>query len=377
MQDIADLDALSEQLAQSYPGARMDDIDLDALARLLGDEAAVDARALSALEQALRDSGKLQRASDGALRLTPRAMRQLGPSLLRDIASGCPAGRARETCARPARPGSRSGSTREWAFGDTEAWDIPRTVTNALHPHGAEGRPRRGHPARDPRCRGGRDRGANSGGVALLVDTSFSMAMDGRWVPMKRTALALHHPDHQPVPRRQPAADRVRAGRRGHGDRAAHRRSMPCGRRARTCTTPCCSRTGTSGGIPTRSPCCSSSPTASRPRTWNRAARCSSTTRPTLSRSPSRCASSNGERLGAQTTFFRLGDDPGLARFIDSLARRAGGNVVAPGARRPRRRGRRIVPRFAFSRIPVRLVPRHVRQQGLVGRVGRGRRGAF
>src|SRR5699024_7181568 len=29
--------------------------------------------------------------------------------------------------------------------------------------------------------------------VALLVDTSFSMVMDGRWVPMKRTALALHH----------------------------------------------------------------------------------------------------------------------------------------------------------------------------------------
>ena len=29
--------------------------------------------------------------------------------------------------------------------------------------------------------------------VALLADTSFSMAMDGRWVPMKRTALALHH----------------------------------------------------------------------------------------------------------------------------------------------------------------------------------------
>ena len=28
--------------------------------------------------------------------------------------------------------------------------------------------------------------------VALLVDTSFSMAMDDRWVPMKRTALALH-----------------------------------------------------------------------------------------------------------------------------------------------------------------------------------------
>jgi uncharacterized protein with von Willebrand factor type A (vWA) domain len=36
------------------------------------------------------------------------------------------------------------------------------------------------------------------------------------------------------------------------------------------------------------------------------------------------------QRLGAQTTFFRLGEDPGLARFIDALARRAGGHVVAP-----------------------------------------------
>ena len=48
-------------LAQAHPGARMDDVDLDALARQLGDEAAVDARALAALEKALRDSGYLTR----------------------------------------------------------------------------------------------------------------------------------------------------------------------------------------------------------------------------------------------------------------------------------------------------------------------------
>jgi uncharacterized protein with von Willebrand factor type A (vWA) domain len=35
-------------------------------------------------------------------------------------------------------------------------------------------------------------------------------------------------------------------------------------------------------------------------------------------------------RLGAQTTFFRLGDDPGLARFIDQMAKRVGGSVIAP-----------------------------------------------
>ena len=38
----------------------------------------------------------------------------------------------------------------------------------------------------------------------------------------------------------------------------------------------------------------------------------------------------NAGRLGAQTTFFRLGEDPGLARFIDSMAHRVDGRVVAP-----------------------------------------------
>jgi uncharacterized protein with von Willebrand factor type A (vWA) domain len=35
-------------------------------------------------------------------------------------------------------------------------------------------------------------------------------------------------------------------------------------------------------------------------------------------------------RLGAQVTIFRLGSDPGLARFIDQVARRVAGRVVVP-----------------------------------------------
>src|SRR6476620_6484775 len=34
--------------------------------------------------------------------------------------------------------------------------------------------------------------------------------------------------------------------------------------------------------------------------------------------------------LGAQVTIFRLGTDPGLARFIDQVARRVEGRVVVP-----------------------------------------------
>ena len=44
LSDIAELEQLAEQLSQSYPGATMDDVDLDALARQLGDQAAVDAQ---------------------------------------------------------------------------------------------------------------------------------------------------------------------------------------------------------------------------------------------------------------------------------------------------------------------------------------------
>jgi uncharacterized protein with von Willebrand factor type A (vWA) domain len=39
-------------------------------------------------------------------------------------------------------------------------------------------------------------------------------------------------------------------------------------------------------------------------------------------------------RSGAQLNVFMLGDDPGLARFVDAVARRAGGRVFTPDVSR-------------------------------------------
>ncbi len=39
-------------------------------------------------------------------------------------------------------------------------------------------------------------------------------------------------------------------------------------------------------------------------------------------------------RRGAAVNFFMLGDDPGLARFVDAVARRAGGRVFTPDVSR-------------------------------------------
>src|SRR6478735_5227631 len=86
LQDIAELDELSEQLSQSYNGSRLDDLDLDALARQLGEGAAVSARTLAEIERAMQEGGYLRRDAEGDLRLSPQAMRRLGKSLLRDTA---------------------------------------------------------------------------------------------------------------------------------------------------------------------------------------------------------------------------------------------------------------------------------------------------
>lgn len=327
LQDLAELDQLSEQISQSYNGARLDDIDLDALSRQLGDQAAVDARTLAELERALKETGYLRRSADGQLKLSPKAMRQLGKALLRDVAERMSGRQGQRELRQAGAAGELSGATRAWEFGDTEPWDVTRSITNAVRRTAGEGGPLRltiedievsETEARTQAC------------VALLVDTSFSMAMDGRWVPMKRTALALH--------------TLIRSRFRGDALEL-----ISFGRAARTLEI--------------------EELTALEPRydkgtnlhhgllLANRHFRKHPNAQPVLlvvtDGEPTSHLEADGEvrfsypphprtialavdeldksrRLGAQTTFFRLGEDPGLARFVDAMAGRVDGRVVAP-----------------------------------------------
>ncbi|TIH34864.1 vWA domain-containing protein [Subtercola vilae] len=332
-QDLADLDELSEQLSQSYNGSRLDDLDLDKLTRQLGDQATVDARALQQLEKALHESGTMKRGSDGQYKLTPKAMRALGKALLRDVAEKLSGRQGNRDLRQAGAAGDRSGATREWAFGDTEPWDVTRTITNALTRTAGEGRPTGSGirieigdvevhetEARTQAC------------VALLVDTSFSMAMDGRWVPMKRTALALH----------------TLITSRFRGDEL---QLIGFGRAAEVMQIE--QLIGLDAMWEKGTNLHHSLLLA------NRHFRKHPTAQPVLlivtDGEPTSHLEPNGEvyfnyppdpvtvayavreldnsmRLGAHTSFFRLGDDPGLARFIDSMARRVGGTVVAPEA---------------------------------------------
>lgn len=334
LNDIAELEQLAEQLSQSYPGATMDDVDLDALARQLGDDAAVDARVLAELERALVNQGFLDRGSDGKWRLSPKAMRRLGETALRDVAQQLSGRHGERDHRRAGAAGELTGATRPWQFGDTEPWHISRTLTNAVLRQAGTATGNRAIKLTVDDVEISETETRTQAAVALLVDTSFSMVMENRWLPMKRTALALNHLVSTRF--RSDALQIIAFGRYARTVSAAeltglegvyeqgtnlHHALALAGRHLRRHP----------NAQPVVLVVTDGEPTAHledvrgegssvffdyppHPRTIAHTVR----------------GFDDMARLGAQITIFRLGSDPGLARFIDQVARRVEGRVVVP-----------------------------------------------
>jgi uncharacterized protein with von Willebrand factor type A (vWA) domain len=192
--ELADLEALSNQLSQGYAGASLADVDEELLERALGRPAVDDLGALRQMERELERQGYLNR-SDGKLELSPKAVRRLGATALRRVFAKLTAtGRGEHDVADAGAAGELTGSSREWRFGDEQPLDVVRTVKNAVLRTAAE-----------PRAEGERKvtiavddfevvetERRTGAAVALLVDLSYSMALRGTWGAAKSTAMALH-----------------------------------------------------------------------------------------------------------------------------------------------------------------------------------------
>jgi uncharacterized protein with von Willebrand factor type A (vWA) domain len=211
--ELADLADLEDALRQDYPGARLDDVDEEAVRRALGRQAVDDMEALRQIERELEQQGYLQRR-DGRLELTPKAVRRLGDTALRRVFAQLPEGGTGDHDQRDAgQAGEYTGSTRPWRFGDEQAIDAAATVRNALLRQAAPRPSATGPTARraaKPRRAGADAKAAPrvrlsvadfevteterraSAAVCLLVDLSYSMALRGTWGAAKQTALALH-----------------------------------------------------------------------------------------------------------------------------------------------------------------------------------------
>lgn len=227
--ELADLSELEAALGQEYPGARLDDIDEDAVRRALGRQAVDDLSALRRIEAELERQGYLRR-NRGRLELTPKAVRRLGETALRRVFAQLTSGRQGDHDQRDAgQAGELTGASREWRFGDEQPLDVVRTVSNAIRRSAMDGGPAgpvatakvvepstadvveiNGNGSRSPA--GVRSGGVRPGGVrlgvddfevheterrtgaavCLLVDLSYSMVLRGTWAVAKQTTLALH-----------------------------------------------------------------------------------------------------------------------------------------------------------------------------------------
>ncbi|NJC14508.1 uncharacterized protein with von Willebrand factor type A (vWA) domain [Micromonospora profundi] len=187
--EIGELDDLLDQLDQEHPGATLDDVDVDAVARTLGRDAADDVRRLRELERELRRQGWVSRDADG-LTLSPKALRRLGGTALRRVFAELTAGpRGQHDLRSAGAAGEVSGASRPWEYGDEQPIDVVRTLTRAVTRAGPS------VPvqlvADDFEVLETEKRA--SAAVVLCVDLSYSMISQGRWGPMKQTALALAH----------------------------------------------------------------------------------------------------------------------------------------------------------------------------------------
>jgi uncharacterized protein with von Willebrand factor type A (vWA) domain len=338
--ELADLEALDRQLSDSALGSPLDDIDIQTLERHLGRTAAADLRALRELERELEQQGYVTRDDDG-LRLTPRALRRLGETALRRVFQQI------DTSATGDHADYRIGSadeptglTRPWTFGDELAIDASRTVANALR-RGAE------LPARDSAHHLGTSARSgvallvddfevveterrSSAAVALCVDLSFSMVQEGRWGPMKQTALALSHlvetrfrQDALQIIGFNLAARRLTPVQLAEaepewvqGTNLQHALMLAARHLRRHSESEPVVMVVTDGE-PTAHIAEDGDPYFQWPTT-------AATVRATVAQVDELT------RYGATINMFMLGEDEGLARFVDAIARRAGGRVFTP-----------------------------------------------
>jgi uncharacterized protein with von Willebrand factor type A (vWA) domain len=325
LEELGDLDALLDQLGQQHPGATLDDIDVDSVERNLGQDAADDIRRLQDLERELRRQGWVTRAGDG-LTLTPKALRRLGGTALRTVFADLHSARqGQHDLAQAGAAGEVTGSARPWVYGDSQPLDVVRTVTRAVLRGGA------GVPVKlevedfevvetERRV---------SAAVALCVDLSISMVLEDRWGPMKQTALALAHLIATKFP--QDALQIIGFGLNAapmtetelaavepdweKGTNLQHALRL-AGRHLRK----------HSGSEPVVLVVTDGEPTAHL-----------TPDGPFFAWPPIRetiqatvVEVDQLTRYGASLNLFMLGEDPGLRRFVDAIARRSGGRVFTP-----------------------------------------------
>ncbi len=189
MARMQDMDELERQLERTQYGGEIDEIDVEKLREILGDEAAETLNQLKQFLEILEEAGYIRRKGN-TWELTPRGTRKIGQKALGEIyaqlkkdAVGKHATRERGV------GGERADDTKRYEFGDPFHLALDKTIMNSLQREGP------GVPVRLDKddFEVYRSEQLTQTATVMMVDLSWSMALRGSFQAAKKVALALNN----------------------------------------------------------------------------------------------------------------------------------------------------------------------------------------
>ena len=187
MGQLQSMDELEGQIREATRRGNLDDLDLDEVQELLGDDARRDLEQLQRIARMLEEAGYVTRKGN-RLELTPKGIRRIGQKAMKDIFAQIKRDRiGQHQMYMRGAGGERYGDTKQYEFGDPFDLHLERTIRNALLNRGG-GTPVKISPedfeVHVP------EHSAQASTV-LLLDQSRSMGMHGSFVAAKKVAMAL------------------------------------------------------------------------------------------------------------------------------------------------------------------------------------------
>ncbi len=185
---LRDIDELEAFLRSANSPASLSEVDLDKVAKHLGEDAARSMDRLAKLAKQLADAGLIDQR-EGRFELTPAGMRRIGHQALADLFDQLNKDRIGNHRTTYTGTGhDREETTKPYEFGDPFNLDLSRTVHNAVRRSGT-GVPVRLVPDDFEVIE---TEALSRTATVLLLDLSLSMPMRDNFVPAKKMALALH-----------------------------------------------------------------------------------------------------------------------------------------------------------------------------------------
>lgn len=187
--EMGDLESLARQMSEADETGMASEIDLDLVERVLGRAGRDEFEAMQQLQRELQEQGFVLQDEE-SLVLSAKAVRRIGQSALAEVFKHLDStARGEHQMHREGKSGEVTGTHRRWSFGDDGSIDVIRTVQNATARRLATGEKTVLHPDDFDVAE---TENLTKAAVVLLVDQSYSMYMNQTWGAAKTMALALH-----------------------------------------------------------------------------------------------------------------------------------------------------------------------------------------